>query len=241
MIRRITQDILKFLIQPKVLEREPIGFFVIPIILGISGLVFLIISYPLLYLDYYLLKYHDIMLFSSDAQFKVPTASVPKLIFSILIFAPIFEEIMCRGWYIGPSSTKGIIRSSILVFLYCLFYYLRNSFSNNLLIYLHFLLLSVALFFLVRYKYQKNLDNSKFTLYAVLSSAIFAILHGLEAGSHYTSYLASLPHYFTGLIFLYVTVKYGIKYSILLHFLRNSIYIYADFERVRDYFIDLLK
>lgn len=129
------------------------------------------------------------------------------VLISVLIIAPIFEEITFRGIF---TSKKLYIYcfylGSIILILITKNYYLF------LLLILHYLMLI----------FKQN--KSKITFFSV--SLLFALIH--YNTDDFVNIYSVIPVFFQfsiGLLLIWITINYGLKYSVLSHFIINLIII----------------
>lgn len=145
----------------------------------------------------------------------------------VLIISPIVEELGFRLFLI-PNRINISISLSIL--LYFLSYFIFPFFMYEINIYLLIpLILFIILLLLTIKSSITNLLNSfiknHFKIIFYSSTLIFTLIHlnnfWIEKGHIIWLPLVFLPYLMLGLVFGYIRVLFGIKYSILLHFIYN--------------------
>lgn len=145
----------------------------------------------------------------------------------VLIISPVVEELGFRLFFI-PNRVNIAISSSVL--LYFLSYLLFPFFMFEINIYLIIPLISFIIIILITIKksiieFIKSFITSHFRYIFYLSTLLFTSVHLLnfwiDKGHIIWLPLIFLPYLMLGFVFGYIRVLFGIKYSILLHFIYN--------------------
>lgn len=149
----------------------------------------------------------------------------------VAILAPIMEELLFRG-VLTKSITVLAVSTGILgyflVRIYCQesYYEIDKNTSLAVLAGIIVFILSISIF----QKYNvaiHNLYAYRWFMYllALISSLFFADWHRYMYSVPDTKTLIVylIPHFFTGLVFCYITLNKGIEWSILLHITNNSL------------------
>ena len=154
------------------------------------------------------------------------------LILSTMVIAPIGEELVIRYWLYGkrPAFRVGYL-FSFLVYMVVLVYKIYYEIGNTALMYLIFLSLVFLGWFVGYLVYIRNINKTKIAnIFDVLSRSwamfgvmlfYFLIAHAQSISDVSFFYLQSyLPGAF---IITYAAKKYGIKLSILMHIINNTL------------------
>lgn len=129
------------------------------------------------------------------------------IILSTLIIAPFFEEIIFRGIF---TKRK--------IYLYCFYI---GSLIMILLTKNYYLILLVILFFMIQLKKNEYLKISYY-----VGSFLFALIHySFRDFENTYSFIPVFFQFSIGLILIWITINFGIKWSIFCHFLINSLII----------------
>ncbi len=159
-----------------------------------------------------LLVYYTLLIYKIDVPFNNDKFNgfnnFLTIAFSTLIIAPILEELIFRGIFVNEKRYK-------------LFFYIGSVgfclFTSN------YYLIIIPLFLFVN-KF-KNKNNNYF-----LATVLFALVHySLHDFKNIISIIPAFFQFSLGLILLWIAINYGLKKSILAHFLINLSVIFPLF------------
>jgi len=143
-------------------------------------------------------------------------ASFISFIFSALIFAPVFEEIIFRGFFTKNKLLKitSIVGLPLIILL----------FKNH-----SFLLVAAPYVALLVINFFKEQTISKHLLF-LYSAFIFALAHyELAHFSHLITILPILSQFSLGLLLIWIVLNFNIKKAIIVHFIFNFLAIMPVF------------
>ena len=137
---------------------------------------------------------------------------------------PVFEELIFRSWLKWSKRNTYILIVSIICIVTLSYFHHRFQHIDIMLL---FLLIVVALIYLLKnIKVEQFIvNNFKYLFWS--SSIVFGLLHA----SNYTgniwyligfSFILGSPQIVGGFILGFIRMNYGLRYSILFHFLINS-------------------
>ncbi|WP_165764558.1 CPBP family intramembrane glutamic endopeptidase [Flavobacterium cyanobacteriorum] len=155
---------------------------------------------------YGLLFYHYPNLVKATDKFG-NLENIYLFLVSTLLIAPIVEELVFRGIFLGKK-------------LFFPLFYMGSSFfcvvTEN-----YYLLIFPVLFLLFRGVIFKN-----FLVVSILNTTLFALVH--YHVSDFTDLYSFVPVFFQfslGLVLIWVTLNYGIKKSMVVHFILNFAFL----------------
>lgn len=128
-----------------------------------------------------------------------------SILFAALIAAPIFEEFVFRSVFLKRK-------------LFTFFFY-TGSVAFIIILKNYYLLILLSVIFLLEYQ----IKNKNLNIFFVLNSILFALLHYKISDFH--SIFSVIPVFFQfsiGLILIWITLNYGLKWSIITHFFINA-------------------
>lgn len=165
--------------------------------------------------------------------------STVRFFLEIVILAPLLEEFCFRGI---TQSNSTVLMCSSITFLYLFSCRLNGiNFYEFHLKSILILLLSIILCIIFKDKIIDTLlmiNSSTISRICLvyLSSIVFALWHynnyNFSNANFQTKAFTLLPHFFSGLIFSWFAIKYGIKWSLSAHIFNNFIAILFTFIRL---------
>lgn len=208
------KTLLKFITNPYIPERKN------PSIKDLAKLIgFLLLAYiPLSLIVFFVCKKLGI---THVEFFKKSTLFI---LYGVLI-APVIEEFVFRSWF-RWSRKYSIILIILFVALIALsFFRTKTLFFVVILLILGIILLAVSK---SRGQEIGELVNSKIKYFYWGSSIVFGLIHASNfVGNIWYligfSFILGSPQIIGGLILGYTRLNYGLRYSILIHIVNNSI------------------
>ncbi|MGB4415393.1 MAG: CPBP family glutamic-type intramembrane protease [Paludibacter sp.] len=140
-----------------------------------------------------------------------------------IIFAPIYEEIICRLCLIANKKNYYIVLIS-LISLIIISLFREKYWTSIILLVVFLLLLSLKLIKKTKLRATYNV-NFKYIFW--LSSILFGLLHVTNFRGNYLVLLAlspilCFPQIAMGFILGYIRMNYGFKYGVIVHMIINS-------------------
>lgn len=140
---------------------------------------------------------------------------------SMLVFAPIVEELICRGhltkcekhyWFmLVPTAILGVVLDNQVIWVFCLL-----------------TCITIAIFSL---KLFPKFKNTLFLILFFITATMFSLLHAplIDSGSISTDYGIALMAYVPGSIYLgYLRFRYGISHSVVFHSFLNATTLFLN-------------
>jgi len=214
--------LLKFISNPYIPERKK------PSIKDLIKLFafYLLASIPLAIIIHFVTKALGI---THIDLFKKPTLFILYGVF----LAPVIEEFVFRSWF-KWSRTNSII----LVFLFVALIGLSFIRTKTLFYVAIMLILGIILFWVSKSRKQeiKELISTKIKYFYWGSSIVFGMIHASNfVGNIWYligfSFVLGSPQIVGGFILGYTRLKYGLRYSILIHILNNSLLLFSLFHK----------
>ncbi|MCB2085934.1 MAG: CPBP family intramembrane metalloprotease [Sphingomonadaceae bacterium] len=146
-----------------------------------------------------------------------------SLVFAIVIFAPLAEELLFRGWLSGrPGAVLSLLVLGAGVIAIILGSKAQPIASGLALI--GALIAALVLAILLRKRAPWRWFARAFPIFFWLSTIAFALVHMLnyKEGSLATLLPLVIPQFIAGSIFGYARVRYGLWSNMLLHVLHNG-------------------
>ena len=149
------------------------------------------------------------------------------IVFAIVVFAPVVEELVFRSWL---SGRRAHVFVPLVLALTIGGGVGANLMGASLLIVIAFAIggLSIAIWLLIKFSRGGPMPwfRAGFRWIYYASAALFACVHLLNyEGSDPVLLLFVLPQFVAGLIFGFARVQYGLWSSIALHVVHNALFI----------------
>lgn len=140
-----------------------------------------------------------------------------------VIFAPIYEEIICRLCLIANKKNYYIVLISLISLI--IISSIREKYLISIILLGVFLLL-LSLKLIKKVKLQA-IYNNNFKYIFWFSSILFGLLHVTNYSGNYLVILAlspilCFPQIVMGFILGYIRMKYGFRYGVIVHIIINS-------------------
>jgi len=216
------KTLLKFITNPYIPERKR------PSVKDLTKLIgFLLLVYiPLSLLIFFVCKKLSL---THVEFFKKSTLFI---LYGVLI-APVIEEFVFRSWF------KWSRKYSIILFVLFVALIILTFFRTKTLFYVVvMLILGIILFTISKSRNQeiRELVNTKIKYFYWGSSIVFGLIHASNfVGNIWCligfSFILGSPQIVGGLILGYIRLNYGLRYSILIHILNNSILLLSLFQK----------
>lgn len=150
-----------------------------------------------------------------------------------VFLAPVIEEFVFRSWFKWSR-----INSIILIILFVALIAVSFFRAKTLFCVVIMLILGIILFSLSRARKQKVIEliSTKIKYFYWGSSIVFGLVHASNfVGNIWYligfSFILGSPQIVGGLIFGFTRLKYGLRYSILIHILNNSLLLFSLFHK----------
>jgi len=150
-----------------------------------------------------------------------------------VFLAPVIEEFIFRSWF--KWSRKYLV---ILIILFVALIALSFIRTKTLIHVAIMLVFGIVLFSVSKVRKQeiKELISLKIKYFYWGSSIVFGLIHASNfVGKIWYlvgfSFILGGPQIVAGLIFGYVRLKYGLRYSVLIHILNNSLLLLYLFHK----------
>ena len=149
--------------------------------------------------------------------------SIWIILYAVFI-APILEEILFRSWLKWSKQNITILIVTLISVVVFSFFGHRFQYSWIMLI---MLLIVVALIYLLKNIKDEPFIDKHFNYFYWISSIAFGLVHvsNFTGNIWYLigfSFILGSPQILGGFILGYIRMNYGLRYSILFHFLINS-------------------
>jgi membrane protease YdiL (CAAX protease family) len=179
--------------------------------------IYVLMIFPLGFISNYVVKKLNITHFNFSKQ------STLLILLGVFII-PIFEEILFRSWLKWSKRNVYILIVSIICVVTISYFHHR---FQHIRIMILFLFIVVGLIYLLKNIKAEPFIVNHFKYFFWSSSIIFGLVHA----SNYTgniwyligfSFILGSPQIVGGFILGFIRMNYGLRYSILFHFLINS-------------------
>lgn len=216
------KTILKFITNPYIPERKS---------LNIKDLIKLYGIYLLAYIPLILIISVGCKQFGIT-RINFSEKSTVFILYGVFL-APVIEEFIFRSWF--KWSRKYL---AILIVLFVALIALSFIRTKTLIYVAIMLILGIILFCVSKSRKQeiKELISLNIKYFYWGSSIVFGLIHASNfVGNIWYligfSFILGSPQIVGGLIFGYARLKYGLRYSILIHVLNNSLLLFFLFHK----------
>jgi membrane protease YdiL (CAAX protease family) len=142
-----------------------------------------------------------------------------RAFFSLIILAPLSEEVLCRLWL---KKGKYNLWITIITSITCIILFSLSAFTMGNLISIS--LLVVLPFIVIILNKYPDLYTKYWKSIFYFSAIMFSFLHSRRYDTDiFITLLATTPHLISGIFLGYIRVIYGFKYGVLFHALLNLI------------------
>lgn len=170
------------------------------------------------------LNYQD-----SNLEIFLKDKNIYRLLFFVVIIAPISEELLYRFWIKLKIKYLYLLAQLILIG-YCFYQYFwsMTSWSPGLLVVPIIIEIILSTWFIFQKKIIGLFQNN-YIFVVVFSALLFALQHfsnysNLNLPNWYLAILV-LPQFSLGLLLAFIRARLGISYAIILHALNNLFFI----------------
>lgn len=170
------------------------------------------------------------ILFNFDVIVLTNTTFSTIDLFTILLLAPIFEELIFR--HPLKFNLFSIVNSVLIIILVPMVLFKINTLNEALILY--FITQVIVNFFAKEFKYENKIKKfyiKHYKYFFWLFASIFGLLHLNQFEFNIQNFspiiILATPYIFGGLYLGYVRLMYGLRYSMLLHANYNLIGVLA--------------
>jgi len=206
-----------------VLLKKSLGFDVLcAVMVFLFAMIISILKH--LFLNLPLIDVSDFEILNSDS------------LFPLLVFAPIFEELVFRGVFFKFTNKILFSLAIPLIFVLIFFFFVETNIEFHELFAVGFLFFIGLLCFLY-FDLIISFRDKNPIFFIIVTGFLFAYVHVYNYTElNMSSYLGVLPRLIGGFFLGYIAIKYGIFKSMLFHFFHNSLLVVSVFVNKQFYF-----